>query len=165
MDQLLSNPTYVASIAAVLVAFSNVLKRWLELRDRQSQRAAVLAMHGNARALELLAQSAPPTTGEINSGPVVLLAIGFASALYVNMPDVWVAAPALNRECSSAADCFDGERCERGKCVSSARKPRPPVRRNNQPSSSSGEDATGLALWWAPPYLRRDPYASIWDRY
>jgi hypothetical protein len=100
-----------------------------------------------------------------NLGPVVLLAIGFASALYVNMPDVWVSAPALNRECSSAAECFDGERCERGKCVSSARKPRPPVRKNNQPSSSSGEDATGLALWWAPPYLRRDPYASIWDRY
>lgn len=165
MDQLLTNPTYVASIAAVLVAFSNVIKRWLELRDRSLQRSAVLAMHGNAKALEALAQAAPPSTGEINSGPLVLLAIGFVSALAANVPDLWVSSPPLNKECSSAADCLDGERCERGKCVSSARKPRPPFRKQNQPSSRGGEDATGLALWWAPPYLRRDPYASIWDRY
>lgn len=165
MDQLLTNPTYVASIAAILVAISNVYKRWLELRDRASHRAAVLAMHGNAKALEALAQTTPPATGEISSGPIILIAIGFASALAASMPDLWVSAPSPNRECSSAADCIDGERCERGKCVSSARKPRPPFKKQPQPSSSSREDATGLALWWAPPFLRRDPYASIWDRY
>lgn len=164
MDQLL-NPAYVASIAAVVVAISNVVKRWLELRDRASQRAAVLAMHGNSKALEALMQANPPTTGEINSGPIVLLAIGFAGALAIGESTLWVSRPPMNRECSSVADCHDGERCERGRCVSSAHKPKRPYRAQGQESSSEGDGTTGLALWWSPPYLRRDPYATIWDRY
>lgn len=55
------------------------------------------------------------------------------------------------KECSTAADCRDGDRCERGRCVSSARKPA------GAPKKTTNYD-DGLALWWSPPHLRHDPF-------
>ena len=149
MALLLDNPTAVAAISAILVALLNYLTRRLEMRDRAEQRAAVLAVHSNSAALDALA-SLSPQSGKINSGPIILLAIGFAAAIY-NPAPLFASDADSGRECSTASDCKDGDRCERGRCVSSARKPA------GAPKKTTNYD-DGLALWWSPPHLRRDPF-------
>ena len=120
MSVILENPVFWASASAILVAVCNVVKRWMELRERSAHRAAVLKLHSNGSALEALATSVPHPTGEINSAPIILLAIGFAAALYSPDLSAYSAAAESARECRTAADCFDGERCERGACVSTS---------------------------------------------
>lgn len=143
--------TGLPSLAAVLVLVGNIVMRWLELRDREAHRRAVLALSGNPKALEMLAQT-PTAPKDINTGPVILLAVGAAAALMA-VPTPQFADAASKRECSTAADCLDGERCEAGKCVSSARRPT----QRPKPTHSSHTDEE-LTLWWAPRGLRRDPY-------
>lgn len=154
LSAILENPAIAASASAILVALCNVLKRWLELRDRAAHREAVLRLHGNGSALDALARSVPPPTGDINSGPIVLLAIGFAAALYA--PPSLVAEAESAKECQRSSDCQDGDRCERGKCVSNARRPRPPFK----PRAAADES---LALWWPTRSQRRDVFESVWD--
>ena len=151
---ILENPAIAASVSAILVALCNVLKRWFELRDRAAHREAVLRLHGNGSALDALARSVPPPTGDINSGPMVPLAIGSAAALYA--PPSLVAEADSAKECPRSSDCQDGDRCERGKCVSNARRPRPPFK----PRAAADES---LALWWPTRSQRRDVFESVWD--
>ena len=151
---IIENPAIAASVSAILVALCNVLKRWCELRDRAAHREAVLRLHGNGSALDALARSVPPPTGDINSGPIVLLAIGFAAALYA--PPSLVAEAESAKECQRSSDCQDGDRCERGRCVSNARRPRPPFK----PRAAADES---LALWWPSRSQRRDVFESVWD--
>lgn len=146
--------TGLPSLAAVLVLVGNIVMRWLELRDREAHRRAVLALSGNPKALEMLAQTPPGGSKDINTGPVILLAVGAAAALMA-IPTPQFAAVS-RRECSTAADCLDGERCEAGRCVSSARRPS----QTPKPTRSSHNDGE-LALWWSPRALRRDPYELI----
>ncbi len=154
MSAILENPVFWASASAILVAVCNVVKRWMELRERSAHRAAVLKLHSNGSALDALARSVPPPTGDINSGPIVLLAIGFAAALYA--PPSMVAEAESAKECQRSSDCQDGDRCERGKCVSNARRPRPPFK----PRAAADES---LALWWPNRSQRRDVFESVWD--
>ena len=156
MALLLDNPTAVAAISAILVALLNYLTRRLEMRDRAEQRAAVLAVHSNSAALDALA-ALSPQSGKINSGPIILLAIGFAAAIY-NPAPLFASDADSGRECSTASDCKDGDRCERGRCVSNARKPK-------LPRKASATEEDGLALWWSPRTMRRDPFEPIWASY
>ena len=146
MSVILENPVFWASASAILVAVCNVVKRWMELRERSAHRAAVLKLHSNGSALEALATSVPHPTGEINSAPIILLAIGFAAALYSPDLSAYSAAAESARECRTAADCFDGERCERGACVSTSHKP---------PRQPKHPTAESLALWWPNRSQRR----------
>lgn len=157
MSAILENPVFWASASAILVAVCNVVKRWMELRERSAHRAAVLKLHSNGSALEALATSVPHPTGEINSAPIILLAIGFAAALYSPDLSAYSAAAESARECRTAADCVDGERCERGACVSSAHKPPRQPRKDKHPTAES------LALWWPNRSQRRDVFASVFD--
>lgn len=154
MSAILENPVFWASASAILVAVCNVVKRWMELRERSAHRAAVLKLHSNGSALEALATSVPHPTGEINSAPIILLAIGFAAALYSPDLSAYSAAAESARECRTAADCFDGERCERGACVSTSHKP---------PRQPKHPTAESLALWWPNRSQRRDVFASVFD--
>ena len=151
MALLLDNPTAVAAISAILVALLNYLTRRLEMRDRAEQRAAVLAVHSNSAALDALAATSSQSFGKINSGPIILLAIGFAAAIYTPAETVFALSSDGGKECSTAADCRDGDRCERGRCVSSARKPAGAPKKTTNYHDE-------LALWWSPPHLRRDPF-------
>ena len=151
MSAILENPVFWASASAILVAVCNVVKRWMELRERSAHRAAVLKLHSNGSALEALATSVPHPTGEINSAPIILLAIGFAAALYSPDLSAYSAAAESARECRTAADCFDGERCERGACVSTSHKP---------PRQPKHPTAESLALWWPNRSQRRDVFES-----
>lgn len=157
MSVILENPVFWASASAILVAVCNVVKRWMELRERSAHRAAVLKLHNNGSALEALATSVPHPTGEINSAPIILLAIGFAAALYSPDLSAYSAAAESARECRTAADCSDGERCERGACVSTAHKPPRQPRKDKHPTAES------LALWWPNRSQRRDVFASVFD--
>ena len=157
MSAILENPVFWASASAILVAVCNVVKRWMELRERSAHRAAVLKLHSNGSALEALATSVPHPTGEINSAPIILLAIGFAAALYSPDLSAYSAAAESARECRTAADCFDGERCERGACVSTSHKPPRQPRKDKHPT------AEGLALWWPNRSHRRDVFESAFD--
>ena len=154
MSAILENPVFWASASAILVAVCNVVKRWMELRERSAHRAAVLKLHSNGSALEALATSVPHPTGEINSAPIILLAIGFAAALYSPDLSAYSAAAESARECRTAADCFDGERCERGACVSTTHKPPRQPRKDKHPTAES------LALWWPNRSQRRDVFES-----
>ena len=154
MSAILENPVFWASASAILVAVCNVVKRWMELRERSAHRAAVLKLHSNGSALEALATSVPHPTGEINSAPIILLAIGFAAALYSPDLSAYSAAAESARECRTAADCSDGERCERGACVSTAHKPPRQPRKDKHPTAES------LALWWPNRSQRRDVFES-----
>ena len=154
MSAILENPVFWASASAILVAVCNVVKRWMELRERSAHRAAVLKLHSNGSALEALATSVPHPTGEINSAPIILLAIGFAAALYSPDLSAYSAAAESARECRTAADCFDGERCERGACVSTSHKPPRQPRKDKHPTAES------LALWWPNRSQRRDVFES-----
>ena len=156
MGTIFESPALAASISAIVVAVLNYLTRRLELRDRSEQRAAVLAVHSNSAALDALA-SLSPQSGKINSGPIILLAIGFAAAIY-NPAPLFASDADSGRECSTASDCKDGDRCERGRCVSNARKPK-------LPRNASATEEDGLALWWSPRTLRRDPFEPIWASY
>ena len=157
MSAILENPVFWASASAILVAVCNVVKRWMELRERSAHRAAVLKLHNNGSALEALATSVPHPTGEINSAPIILLAIGFAAALYSPDLSAYSAAAESARECRTAADCSDGERCERGACVSTAHKP------PRQPGKDKHPTAESLALWWPNRSQRRDVFESVFD--
>lgn len=157
MSAILENPVFWASASAILVAVCNVVKRWMELRERSAHRAAVLKLHSNGSALEALATSVPHPAGEINSAPIILLAIGFAAALYSPDLSAYSAAAESARECRTAADCFDGERCERGACVSTTHKPPRQPRKDKHPTAES------LALWWPNRSQRRDVFASVFD--
>ena len=151
---IIENPAIAASVSAILVALVNLVKLRLELRDREAHRKAVLLLHGNATALEALVKSGSAAIGDISSGPIVLLAIGFAAALYA--PPSLVAEAESAKECQRSSDCQDGDRCERGRCVSNARRPRPPFK----PRATADES---LALWWPSRSQRRDVFESAWD--
>lgn len=161
----LTNPSFMVSVSAIVVALCNTFKKWLEVKDREQRRAAVLKLHGNAVALEALSQIDPPSTSDVSSGQVILLVLGFSAAIgsssIVGRGDTYSA-----KECSSSADCHDGERCERGRCVSNARKPCPPG--SSRPSSGKDEPLPGsqdVAMWWAPRSLRRDQFETALSSY
>lgn len=165
MDWLTTNPSLMVSVSAIIVALCNAFKKWLEIKDRAERRAAVLKLHGNAAALEALAQIDPPSTSDVSSGQVILLVLGFSAAIGASTfagGDATISA----KECTSSADCLDGERCERGRCVSNARKPRPPG--SSRPSSGRDEPSPGsqdVAMWWAPRSLRRDQFETALSSY
>lgn len=153
-----------AAAASVLLAAIRGLLRW----DLQ-RRLHKLAAAGDAEAMKRLSQLAAPDI--LGSGPttLLLLSISTAVAAYAAVPqgDAQARAkPQAAKQCYSAADCDEGQRCERGRCVATAKKPAGP--------RLQSDDATfdePWALWLVPradhvdplvpPFAHRD---ALWTR-
>ncbi len=141
-----------AAAASVLLAAIRGLLRW----DLQ-RRLHKLAAAGDAEAMKRLSQLAAPDI--LGSGPttLLLLSISTAVAAYAAAPPVDAQAkarPQAAKQCYSAADCDEGQRCERGRCVATAKRIAP------RPQSLAGGDDDPWALLVQPRAEQLDPYTT-----
>lgn len=169
----------IAGLSGVLMAGFKLVAR-LHLQHC----LAKLAASGDAEAMKRLTQIAPPDV--LSSGPTMLLGFVLATALSAGARSEVVTAPAsapaqsgsacvglpcvplddleakagpqAARQCISAADCDEGQRCERGRCVANAKRPAAPGGPPRPAPQSFDDSPSGWALRLPPHEQRIDPY-------
>lgn len=152
------SPELLSFLQIAIPSVGGVIIAWLNYRNQMDHRRALerAKAAGQTDLMEALDDQVQPNKLP-PSGAMVLCLLALTQGVF-GVADAGTdgamakARPVSARQCYTAADCDDGQKCERGRCIATAKRPQSGPR-----PSFAEEDAVPWALWQMPRAEQSDP--------